>query len=134
LPTLLDYQLVFAPELGINSADFVTEWNNTPNCRQQGEAKLDTSTQRPASMVEPTAMTTSAVLVSFAMGIGVHAVYDLVKPATLKVVQRTSTSKSTAHYSDVELQEIPQSDGDQILVVKIKENTTEVQQSESQKG
>lgn len=120
------------PELGINSADFVTEWNNTPNCRQQGEAKLDTSTQRPASMVEPTAMTTSAVLVSFALGIGVHAVYDLVKHATLKVAQLTS--KSTAHYSDVEFQEFPQPDGDWLLVVKIKENTTEVQQSESQKG
>lgn len=35
------YQLIFAPELGIDPAEFVAVWNNSPECRKMAEAKLD---------------------------------------------------------------------------------------------
>ncbi|OQW90542.1 MAG: hypothetical protein BWK79_19590 [Beggiatoa sp. IS2] len=123
-----NYQLIFAHELGINPAEFVETWN--AEHRELAEAQT-MATQRTDFTVEPTAMTASAILISFALGIGVHAVYDLVKHATIRVIQRKS--KSSTHYSDVELQEIPQPDGSRLLIVKIKEKTTEIHRSESQK-
>jgi hypothetical protein len=70
------YHVVFAPELGIDPAEFVAVWN--AEHREAAEAQT-LATQRSDFTVDPTAMTTSAVLISFALGIGVHAIYDLVK-------------------------------------------------------
>lgn len=83
------YQLIFAPELGIDPTEFVTTWN--AEHRELAEAQT-MATQRTDFAVEPTAMTASAVFISFALGIGVHAVYDLVKHATIKT-QPTMTTK-----------------------------------------
>lgn len=63
-------QLVFAPELEIDPAEFVAVWN--AEHREAAEAQMLT-TQRSDFIVDPTAMTASAVLISFALGIGVHA-------------------------------------------------------------
>jgi len=35
-----NYQLVFAPDLQMDAAEFVTQWNATPEYRQVAEALL----------------------------------------------------------------------------------------------
>jgi hypothetical protein len=40
---MTDYKITLSPDLEINAANFVTAWNDTPNCREVAEAHLKTS-------------------------------------------------------------------------------------------
>jgi len=35
-----NYQLAFAPDLQMDAAEFVAQWNATPACRQVAEAQM----------------------------------------------------------------------------------------------
>ena len=105
----MEYQLAFSPDLGIHSAEFVEEWNNSPEYRTQAEARLDTTraTQFDPSLVDGAI----AVLTMLGGGIATNAIYDLIKGMLVK----------KGIHKHTQITRIDQNDGTHILIVTIDE-------------
>ena len=105
----MEYQLAFSPDLGIHSAEFVEEWNGSPEYRTQAEARLDAAraTQFDPSLVDGAI----AVLTMLGGGIATNAIYDLIKGMLIK----------KGIHKHTKITRIDQSDGTHILIVTIDE-------------
>ncbi|OQW90841.1 MAG: hypothetical protein BWK79_18605, partial [Beggiatoa sp. IS2] len=122
-----NYQLVFAPELGINPAEFVAEWNNSPECRKIAEAKLNKMMPQilPTSQVDFSfkEVTVAAIV----LAIGIHLVagdiheaefYNQMKDKVKELVFRQSPKPlEKPELIDVEIH--PGKDGT-VVIVKFK--------------
>lgn len=75
----MDYYLALPPELGISPEDFAKIWNDTPECREAGEARVEDAS---ASTFDPGFV--AATLIGFVLGVAGNAVYDLIKKAIAK--------------------------------------------------
>ena len=107
----MNYKIALPTELGISPDDFVTSWNDTPECREVAIARLAQSRPTTRSF-EPGLLTGAmAVLGTVAASLGTNALYDLIKQAlTRKGVRR-----------QIEITQTEQPDGTRTLVVKITE-------------
>lgn len=104
-----EYQLAFAPDLEVRPTDFVTEWNENPESRTQGEARLNTSS---STHYDPSLMDGAmAVLLVLSEGIVTNALYDLIKHLLIKKGVRKKTR----------ITQIDKPDGTHILVITIDE-------------
>lgn len=105
----MNYKITLVPALGISPDDFVTTWNDTPECRDIAIARIAESRTKTRSF-DPSLLTGAlAVLGSVAAGVGTNALYDLIK----KALTRTGVKKQ------MEITQIDKPDGTRILVVKI---------------
>jgi hypothetical protein len=120
---MTDYKITLSPDLEINAADFVTAWNDTPNCSEVAEAQLETS----AAVDYGSRLTGAAAvfLSGIAVGMTTNALYDMVKQVVLnqtsvqKLLEKRGLQKST---EVIEIQTVQQPDGSFLLVVVLKEN------------
>jgi len=105
----MDYKIAISSQVGISLDDFVTAWNETPECGDVAIARIAESRTKVRSF-DPDLLTGAlAVLGSVAAGVGTNALYDLIK----KALTRKGVKKQT------EITQIEQPDGTKILVVKI---------------
>ncbi len=104
----MDYQIAFTPELGLNPADFVTDWNAANETRAIAEARLVSS---KGNTYDPLLLGTLAVLGSIGIGVATNAIYDLIK----RVIIKRGTHKH------IHISQIDHPDGTHILVVDIEE-------------
>ncbi|MDM8564321.1 hypothetical protein QUF74_01560 [Candidatus Halobeggiatoa sp. HSG11] len=118
---MTDYKITLSPDLEINSADFVTAWNDT--CQEVAKARLETST---AVDYDPLLAGVAAVFISgIAVGMTTNALYDVVKQVVLKQapVQKLLEKRGWQKNTEViEIKTIQQADGTPLLVVVLKEN------------
>lgn len=105
----MNYKIALPTELGISPNDFITAWNEMPECRDAAIAQIAES--RPATRsFEPSLLTgTLAVLGTVAAGVGTNALYDLIK--------KTLTRKGVRRQIEITQTELP--DGTRTLFVKI---------------
>ncbi len=119
---MTDYKIRLSPDLDINTADFVTAWNDTPNCREVAEAQLETSA---AVDYDPLLAGAAVFLGGIAVGMATNALYDMVKQVVLsqapiqKLLEKRGLQKRT---EVIEIQTVQQPDGTPMLVVVLKEN------------
>ncbi|MDM8557351.1 hypothetical protein [Candidatus Parabeggiatoa sp. HSG14] len=114
-----DYQIRFSPQLEINPTDFVAAWNESPDCKTVGEAKVNSSA---ASYDIASAF---VLLSGIAIGVATNTIYDLLKQAVVnhKSVQNLLEKRGLSKQADsINVQTIEQPDGSKMLVVVIKEN------------
>jgi len=105
-----NYQLAFAPDLQMDAAEFVAQWNATPECRQVAEAQMVATPK--TTFFEPVTSATAA-LAGVLAGLATHALYDLIKDFL---------KKRKKDFPDIEIKEIQQlPDGKRLLVITIKE-------------
>ena len=105
----MDYQIALSPDLGLSAEDFVSAWNETPECRAVAEARPDRSA---AAQYGPTLLAGAlAVLGGVAINIVSNALYDLIKQALARRGVKTQT----------EIVQLDRPDGTRLLVVKIVE-------------
>lgn len=100
----MNYQIALSPDLGISPEDFVSTWNESPDCRSVADARMEAGTQRS---FDP--LTAGALLIGLVSGIATNALYDLIKNALVKKGVR----------KQVEFTQIEQPDGSRIIVVKM---------------
>lgn len=100
----MNYQIALSPDLGISPEDFVSAWNEAPECRAVADARVDAEAQRS---FEP--LTAGAIVIGLVSGIVTNALYDLIKNALVKKGSR----------EQVEFTQIEQPDGSRIIVVKM---------------
>ena len=114
-----DYQIRFAPQLEINSADFVTAWNATADCKTVAVAQVGSS----ATNYD---IASAFVLLSgIAIGVATNTIYDLLKQTVVnnKTVQDLLGKRGLSKQADsINIQAVEQPDGSQMLVVVIKEH------------
>ena len=103
----MDYQIALPPDLGLSPADFVSAWNEEPECRTMAEARLADSTSR---QYEPFSVGV-AVLGSVSVGVATNAIYDWIK----KVLTKNKVGKHTKFTL------LDQPDGTRVIVVEIVE-------------
>jgi hypothetical protein len=119
---MTDYQMTLSPDLEIDAAEFVTAWNDTPNCREVAEAQLETSA---AVDYDPLFAGVAVFLSGIAVGLTTNALYDLVKKVVLNQapVQKLLEKRGLEKHTDViDIQTVQQPDGTPLLVVVLKEN------------
>ncbi|HEY6406710.1 MAG TPA: hypothetical protein VIY29_04490 [Ktedonobacteraceae bacterium] len=105
----MEYQLALSPDLGLSSADFVTAWNEAPDCRTAAEARLTSSSK---GTYDPLLLAGIITLLStVASGVLTNVISDLIK-------QRLE--KKGVH-KQVQVQQLEQPDGSHLLVVTIDE-------------
>lgn len=103
----MDYQIALSPELGLSPQDFITGWNETPECRALAHADLGEST---SAQYDPLlAGAAVAVLGSLALNVVSNALYDLIK----KVLAKKGVQQRT------EIIQLDQPDGTRLLIVRI---------------
>jgi hypothetical protein len=114
-----DYQIKFSPQLEINPTDFVTAWNESPDCKAVAEAKVSHS-------ADSYDIGSALVLLSgIAIGVATNTIYDLLKQMVInhKAVQKLLEGRDLSKQADViNVQAIEQPDGSQLLVVVIKDH------------
>lgn len=119
---MTDYKITLSPDLEINAADFVTAWNDVPNCHKVAKAQLETST---AVDYDPLFVGAAVFISGIAVGMTTNAFYDVVKQVVLnqapvqKLLEKRGWQKST---EVIEIQTVQQPDGTPLLVVVLKEN------------
>ena len=102
----MNYQIALDPRLDLSPAEFVTAWNETPECLAAGKADAATAINKG---FDPALATAVATVVSSVMaGIAANIFYDLIKDALARkgVTQRT------------EIIEVTQPDGTRLVIVK----------------
>ncbi len=105
----MNYKIVLPSELGISPNDFISAWNDTPECRDVAMAHSFEPPMKTRSF-DPTLLTGAlAVLGSVAASLGTNALYDLIKQA----LTRKGVKKQT------EITQIEHPDGTRTLIVKI---------------
>ena len=111
----MDYQIVLAPELGLNAQDFVSAWNDTPDCRDLAEARL--STQPPQGFpLDPQLVQQGFALLIGAAGAAGTLALDALKDAVkekLTAYLKQKLSKKPA----IKVESIRQPGGAYLLVV-----------------
>ena len=76
----MDYHIAFAPNLDVNSRDFVAAWNATPECRALAEARL--APQAPQGFpIDPQLVQQGLVLLTGAAGVAGGLALDALKDA-----------------------------------------------------
>jgi hypothetical protein len=119
---MTDYKIALSPDLEINAADFVTVWNDTPNCREVAAAQMKTS----ATVDYDPLLAGAAVFLSgIAVGMATNALYDMLKQVVLKQapVQKLLEKRGLPKRTEViDIQTVQQPDGTPLLVVVLKEN------------
>jgi hypothetical protein len=100
----MNFQIALSPDLGISSEDFVSTWNESPECRAVADARVEAGTQRSFEL-----LTAGALLIGLVTGIATNALYDLIKNALVKKGVR----------EQIECAQIEQPDGSRIIVVKM---------------
>lgn len=106
----MNYTIVFSPDLNLTAADFVAAWDNSPDCRSYGEARLAEASRRQFDpSLLPDAVT---LLTDLAVGAAGNALYDLIKGVLAKQGVRKRT----------EIKQLEQPDGSRLLVVTIEEH------------
>ncbi len=103
------YQIALDPKLSVSPAEFVTAWNQSPECLTVGQAAEATATNREFDPLLTAALVTiaSSVLVNIASNI----FYDLIK----ETLARKGVTRR------IEIVEVTQPDGTRLLIVKIEE-------------
>jgi hypothetical protein len=111
----MEYQLALSPNLEVRSADFVEEWNASPEYRAKAEAHLDPS---KATQYDPSLIDGSIVVlaVTLAEGVATNALYDGIK----FIVSKLKPHKQGGH-KHTKITQIDTKDGTHILVVTIDE-------------
>ncbi len=74
----MDCYLALPPELGISPEEFAQIWNDTAECRNAGEARVEDAS---ASTFDPVV---AGLLIGLALNVVSSAVYDLIKKAVAK--------------------------------------------------
>ncbi|MDM8568484.1 hypothetical protein QUF50_03010 [Thiotrichales bacterium HSG1] len=118
---MTNYKIAFAPDLDIDTSDFVNAWNDTSNCREMAEAKLDEMT---ATDYDSSTVKVLALLGVFATGVATNAIYDLIKTTVVNLpgVQETLEIKNIPKNADfLDIQQIDQPDGSKLLIIVVKE-------------
>src|SRR5438309_5069447 len=105
----MEYQLALSPDLGLSSADFVTAWNEAPNCRTLAEAHLSSSSHGTYDPLLLAGIIT--LLSSVATGVLTNVISELIKQKLEK----------TGEHKQVQVQQLEQPDGSHLLVVTIDE-------------
>jgi hypothetical protein len=100
----MNYQIALSPDLGISPEDFVSTWNESPECRAVADARVEAGTTRS---FEP--LSVGAILIGLVSGIATNALYDLIKNALVKKGVR----------EQVEFTQIERPDGSRIIVAKM---------------
>ncbi len=105
----MTYQIALDPKLSISPAEFVTTWNQTPECLAVGKAyrSAEASIQLDPQLANAIITVISSVMASIAANI----FYDLIKDT----LARKGVTKRT------DIIEVTQPDGTRIVVVKIVE-------------
>lgn len=105
----MNYTIALSPVLNFTAADFVTAWNNSPDCRSHGEVqRAEASRGQFDPSLFPDAVT---ILTDLAVGAAGNALYDLIKGVLAKQGVRKRT----------EIKQLEQPDGSRLLVVTIEE-------------
>jgi len=100
----MDYQIALSPDLGVSPEDFVSAWNELPECCAVADARVEAEAPRS---FEP--LTAGAIVIGLVSGIVTNALYDLIKKALVKKGVR----------EQVELSQIERPDGSRIILVKM---------------
>ncbi|MEK8021964.1 MAG: hypothetical protein VSS75_034240 [Candidatus Parabeggiatoa sp.] len=117
-----DSKIIFSPDLEINAENFVSRWNDMPNCHEVAKAQLETSA---AVDYDPLLASAAVFLSGIAVGMTTNALYDMIKQIVLnqapvqKLLEKRKLPKST---EVIEIQTVQQQDGSPLLVVVLKEN------------
>ena len=108
----MDYHIAFAPYLGLNSQDFITAWNDTPECRALAEAQL--TTQPPQGFpLDPQFVQQGLVLLAgVAGGLALDVLKDVVKDKLTEYLKQKLSKKPS-----IKVESIRQPGGAYLLVV-----------------
>ena len=92
----MDYHIAFAPDLGVNTQDFVAGWNEATECRALAEARL--VPQPPQGFpIDPQLVQQGLVLLSGAAGVvgglALDALKDVVKDKITEYVEKKLSRK-----------------------------------------
>ena len=103
------YHIALDPKLAVSPAEFITAWNQTPECLAVGKAERSAEASAEFDPLLAAALVTiaSSLLVNIASNI----FYDLIKEA----LARQGVTKRT------EIIEMTRPDGTRLLIVKIEE-------------
>jgi hypothetical protein len=101
----MEYQLVFAPELEIVPADFVTAWNEDATMQDVAQAHVVSSTTKVYNGVPLDAVL--LVVNAVVLPLGTNALYDLIKNAIVKQKKR----------KHIKVTQLDQPDGTHLLVI-----------------
>jgi hypothetical protein len=84
----MQYHIAFAPNLNVNSQDFVATWNNTPECRDLAEARL--IPQAPQGFpLDPQFVQQGLVLLTGVVGgLVLDALKDVIKDRLVKYLKQ----------------------------------------------
>lgn len=111
----MDYHVAFAPDLDLDSQDFIAAWNDTPECRALAEAQLITHPPQGFPL-DPHLAQQGLVLLTGAAGaagaLAIDALKDVVKDKlTTYLTQKLSRKPS------IKVASIRQPGGAYLLVV-----------------
>ena len=115
----MDYHIAFAPDLGLNSQDFVAAWNDTPECRVLAEARL--IPQPPQGFpLDPQFVQQGLVLLTGAAGVAgglaLDALKDVVKDKLSEYLKR-KLEEPLSRKPSIKVESIRQPGGAYLLVV-----------------
>ena len=105
---MANYQIVFAPQLEIDTAEFIATWNN--NHAQVATARLDTTKKVDFDPLSAGLL----ILGGIAAGVTTNVLSDL-------IVDWVKTKKSDNKHPEPEIQEKKLADGTTLLVVVMRE-------------
>ena len=103
----MEYQIAFAPDLGIAVEQFAVQWNADPKTHAIGEAHVDANTAEAYDL----GAVAELVIIPLLVGLGTNALYDLVK-------ERLFASGVRNRITHVEIEK---PDGTRVLVIVAEE-------------
>jgi hypothetical protein len=109
----MTYHIALDPQLAVSPAEFVAEWNQTPDCLAVGKAYRSAEASAEFDPLLQTAIVT--VVGGLLVNIASNIFYDLIKEA----LARKGVTKQT------EIIEVIQPDGTRLVVVRIIESSGE---------
>ncbi len=104
----MEYKIALPPDLGLNPNDFVSAWNESPECASVAVAELTSKRYRS---FDPAALDALTLMVGLASGIASNVLYDLIKSILVK--QRV--------LKETEIIEHVEPNGELLLLVRIVE-------------
>ena len=86
----MDYHLMISPDLDLSPSDILAAWNADASARDVAQARL---TQPSTKHYDPTITAIVTLVSSVGVGVLTNALYDVLKAAILKNLERWMKSK-----------------------------------------
>ncbi|MFC1835831.1 hypothetical protein ACFL2Q_14100 [Thermodesulfobacteriota bacterium] len=111
----MDYHIAFAPDLQVDSEEFVAAWNDTPECRALADARLIHHPPQDFPL-DPELVQQGIVLLTGAAGVVAGVILDTLKTVLKEKLTEFLKKKSAAKPS-IKVESVRQPGGAYLLVI-----------------